>query len=166
MILAIDVHYRLNFAKSVGVVFQRNSEEIIDTFIVYVDKVQAYESGKFYKRELPCVLELLRQVDLNQIDIIIIDGYVYIDNKHTNGLGAYLYFALEKEIPIIGVAKNTLKNNHKTVVEVYRGESKKPLFVSSVGMDIDKAVKIIKKMNGAYRIPIMLKNVDRLTKKD
>lgn len=68
------------------------------------------------------------------------------------------------EIPIIGVAKKKYKLLQNEYREVYRGKSKKPLFITSAGFDIDKAKKIIEKMHGSFRIPSMLKLADQLSK--
>jgi len=76
-------------------------------------------------------------------------------------LGAYLYEALGEEIPVIGVAKKNFLSNTKNVREVLRGESQKPLYVSSMGIDIDQAAEKIRNMKGEYRFPKMLKLVDR-----
>ena len=72
--------------------------------------------------------------------------------------------SLNKKIPVIGVAKNSFFRNKNTVKEVFRGESKKPLYVSSIGIDLDIATSLIKDMKGNYRILTILKELDRITK--
>ena len=53
MILALDVHYREETTKAVGVLFQNWTDEIIATSIIqYIDRVEKYIPGEFYKREL------------------------------------------------------------------------------------------------------------------
>ena len=117
--------------------------------------------GEFYKRELPCLLQVYAQIK-EIINIIIIDGYVML-GKERKGLGGYLYEALDKKIPIIGVAKTFFKNCvHYT--EVYRGKSTRPLYVSSIGLDLDFSAALICNLEGPYRIPTVLKAVDRLTR--
>jgi deoxyribonuclease V len=49
--------------------------------------------------------------------------------------------------------------------EVFRGQSINPLYVSSIGIDIDQAAQNIQNMFGNYRIPTLLKHLDTLTKK-
>lgn len=123
-----------------------------------------YISGQFYKRELPGIINLLKKINLKKSDLIIIDGYVYLDDYQSNGLGGYLYEELNKEIPIIGVAKKKYKLLQNGCREVYRGKSKKPLFVTTAGIDVDRAKKIIEEMPGSFRIPLILKLVDQLSK--
>lgn len=51
------------------------------------------------------------------------------------GLGAYLYEAL-----------------------------KRPLYITSLGVDLTEAAKLIENLGGSYRIPDILKKVDKLTR--
>ncbi|MDN3548820.1 hypothetical protein [Mucilaginibacter aquaedulcis] len=106
MILSVDVHYKEDSAKAVGLLFDR-SDETITTFI--------------------------EQINLNDIEAIIIDGYAYVDNNKAFGLGAFLWEALEEKIPVIGVAKTSFYKNKETVTALYRGESKNPLYISLIG---------------------------------
>lgn len=59
MILAIDVHYKETYAKAVGILFHWNDETPIDIITTTINEVAEYETGQFYKRELPCILQLL-----------------------------------------------------------------------------------------------------------
>ena len=104
MILAVDVDYKENNEAIIaGILFENWEEkEIIKEVIVKIDKVEEYISGQFYKRELPCILTLLKKLE-KLPDCIIVDGYVYLD-ENKKGLGGYLYQALDEKIPIIGVA--------------------------------------------------------------
>ncbi len=43
-------------------------------------------------------------------------------------------------------------------------KSIKPLFITSIGIDLEEATKLIKNMNGQNRIPTLLKKLDTLTK--
>jgi len=162
MILAIDVHYREDFAKSVSIEFDDwVDENILQIHETIIDEVEEYISGEFYKRELPCLLEVIELSDRELIKLIIVDSYVVLNDDGKFGLGAYLYEALGEEIPVIGVAKKNFLSNTKNVREVLRGESQKPLYVSSMGIDIDQAAEKIRNMKGEYRFPEMLKLVDR-----
>jgi deoxyribonuclease V len=167
MILALDVHYKeTGTAKAVGAVFDwydSNPKEIITE---YLDTVNEYEPGKFYKRELPCLLEVIERVNLTGLEAIIIDGYVFIDNDLQFGLGGILWEKLEKQIPIIGIAKTSFFKNKETVIEVLRGQSHKPLYVSAIDYPISKAVENISGMHGDYRIPTILSSLDQITKED
>ncbi len=167
MYLALDVHYKSNYAKCVGVTFfgiddNTPHQVLIET----LDDVAPYEPGEFYKRELPCLLKVISKVDLKIITAILVDGYVFIDNNKGYGLGGYLYEALVKTTPIIGIAKSSFHANEETVAEVFRGKSKNPLYISAIGLELQAAAQCIQNMHGAYRIPTLLKTLDNITKQD
>lgn len=164
MLLAIDVYYKENEAKAVAVLFNPEDEIPQSIVIDQIAAIEDYVSGEFYKRELPCIESILQKVNLNDIEVVIIDGHIYVDDDGTFGLGGYTWESLDKRIPVIGVAKNSFFRNKNTVKEVFRGESKKPLYVSSIGIDLDIAINLIKDMKGNYRIPTILKELDRITK--
>lgn len=166
MVLAIDVYYKDDYAKVVGVLFNWDGECPFRIIEEHVDSVEEYIPGEFYKRELPCILKIIEQTNLTEIEAIIIDGYVYVDNNKAFGLGAFLWKSLQEKIPVIGVAKTSFFKNKETVIEVYRGESKNPLYISSIGYDLNKATDLIKEMKGNYRIPDILKLLDTKTKED
>jgi deoxyribonuclease V len=165
MILAFDSYYFENSAKTICLAFKNWSDiETQEIFTEILENVEEYRSGEFYKRELPCILSLFRKIRLKEIETIIVDGFVYLDDNNKFGLGGHLYKELEEKIPVIGVAKNDFMNIEKKKVELFRGESKKPLYITSIGIAIDKAAENIKSMSGKYRIPTLLKHLDSLTK--
>lgn len=166
MILAFDTYYYENKAKTVCLGFDGwNKEENYKIYSEIIENLEEYKSGEFYKRELPCILSLLEKIMLNEpIEVIIIDGYVYLDNNQKFGLGGYLYESLNRKIPIIGVAKTNFAPNKYNKVELLRGKSKNPLYITSIGIDIENAREHISKMSGDYRIPKLLKELDKLTK--
>ena len=107
MIYAIDVGYKDNSAKSVCVSFNNwEASTSLKDYIVQVENVAAYVPGAFYKRELPCIEAVLDTIKLTAKDIIIVDGYVFLNDDGKPGLGHYLYEQLGQKIPIIGVAKS------------------------------------------------------------
>jgi deoxyribonuclease V len=164
MILAIDVHYKDQVAKSVGLLFKWSDKEPEEILIDYLINPADYIAGEFYKRERPCLLKIIEKVDLNNLEAIIIDGYVYIDNNREFGLGGYVWQALKEKIPIIGVAKNYYYGNAETVKQIIRGNSKKPLYVSAIGITLEEALSKIADMFGEFRIPTILKLLDTITK--
>ena len=165
MKLAVDVYYLNNRAKAVGIEFVNWSDaQPRQTHIVMVNGVEDYTPGAFYKRELPCLIKLLEKVNLHNKEVIIVDGYTVLDDEGTYGLGGYLYEALERKIPVIGVAKRRFKGTSNYVREVYRGISTRPLYVTAIGMDVEDAAGSIKAMHGQSRIPDLLKYVDRKTR--
>lgn len=166
MLLAIDVHYKTTYAKAVGVLFDWGDESPQRIITDIVNDVAAYEPGQFYKRELPCILQLLKQVNLNTLEAIIVDGHVFVDNNKTFGLGGHLWRALDEKTPIIGVAKRAFHNTEQVSTPVYRGESNNPLYISSIGIPEEAVLEKIKLLHGDYRIPTILKILDQYTKED
>lgn len=167
MVLALDVHYKDDgSAKSVGILFNWNDFQPKEILIEYINETDEYIPGEFYKRELPCLLKIIEKVDLADLKGIVIDGYIYINNEKGLGLGGHLWQTLNKQIPIIGVAKNFYHGNAKTVQQIYRGESKKPLYISSVGIDLEQASDLIEQMQGEFRMPDLLKQLDVITKQE
>ena len=161
MILAIDVQYTENNACIAGVLFESwTSQKPFKMQVTLVDGVADYEPGQFYKRELPCILALLNEIE-EPLDYIVVDGYVWLGCASHKGLGGHLFDALNKAMPIIGVAKKAFKDTSE-VCAVYRGKSAKPLYVTTAGVDLEKAKKWISSMNGAHREPVLLKKADQL----
>jgi len=160
---ALDVQYNEDKNAIVAIIGFENwsDNRVIYTKTHCIEKVEPYEAGSFYKRELPCLLTALKEVD--NIESVVIDGYVWLEKEEHYGLGMYLYDALNREIPIIGVAKNRFNNTPKSS-ELFRGKSKKPLYISSIGVTLEQAKEHISKMDGAYRFPTLLKEVDRLAR--
>ena len=160
-IFCMDVDYRDGFAIAAGILFDDwSSEQTLLETCVKVDKIEEYESGKFYKRELPCLLKLIQSLDTLP-DIFLVDSFVYLDDRMKPGLGAYLYNEFNGKIPVIGVAKTNFKECSNKI-ELLRGESKSPLFISSAGIDLEKAAEFVSQMHGEFRNPTLLKKVDRL----
>src|SRR5689334_5584142 len=103
---AFDVYYQESHAKAVCILFQTWQDfQPTHTIIKEIRGIAEYQPGAFYKRELPCILKLAEDMDLKQVEVLIIDGFVYLDDKGTYGLGGHLYHALQQAIPVIGVAK-------------------------------------------------------------
>ncbi len=161
MIITIDVDYKNNgTAKVAGVLFNSYADEkAIEIKTTTLEKVAPYESGSFYKRELPCILQLLSKINC-KLETIIIDGYVSL-SANKKGLGMYLYERLNKQTPIIGVAKNAF-DGISTKTNLFRGDSKKPLYITTAGMELDRAKTLIKLMHGKYRFPTLIKLADKV----
>ena len=165
MILALDTYYFEDKAKTVGLEFANWTDKIeTNIYAETLENVVDYTSGEFYKRELPCILSLVERCNLKEYEVIIVDGYVYLDDAGKFGLGGYLYVSLYQEIPIIGVAKTNFFTINKNKKRLLRGESNKPLFITSIGIDLNDATERIRIMDGAFRIPTLLKKLDRLTR--
>ncbi|NLJ79330.1 MAG: endonuclease V [Tissierellia bacterium] len=163
-IACLDVYYYGDYAKACGIVFRiEPSERIISRYCKIIESVEEYIPGQFYRRELPCLLEVYDGIG-EGIDLIIIDGFVLLGGGK-RGLGAHLFEALDRRIPVIGVAK-TFFRGCTDYVKIYRGHSNRPLYISCIGTDLTNSAELIRNLGGDNRIPDILKMVDRLTRED
>ncbi len=101
---------------------------------------------------------------LPPFDVVVIDGYVWLGGPDKPGLGAHLYEALGRQTAVVGVAK-TRSKGAENACEVFRGNSKRPLFITAAGLSQDCAAEHIRSMHGLYRIPTLLKRVDELCRR-
>jgi deoxyribonuclease V len=111
---------------------------------------------------MPWLLAMIHELK-DAPEIILIDGYVWL-NKECPGLGAHLYHALNSKIPVIGVAKSHFKGND-SAIELVRGNSSRPLYITSAGVNCLDAANYVKSMRGANRIPDLLKRADMLSRR-
>lgn len=163
MILAVDVQYVSNKGVTAGVLFESwDSSAAINEFASVVDVNAEYVPGQFYKRELPCILTLLKEHALSP-DIILVDGYVFLNDDGKPGLGKHLYDALKGKAVVIGVAKNRYSGLGEEYA-VYRGGSSNPVYVTAAGEELEVTKANILSMHGNHRIPALLKKADRLAR--
>ncbi len=161
MIAATDVYYRKGTAIGALILFEDwTSEHPVEELSEFLETVEPYQPGAFFKRELPCLLKLLERVR-GRFDTVLIDGYVWLGPENQPGLGAHLYRALEERVPVIGVAKTPFKGS-TNAQWVFRCRSRRPLYVTAAGVDPGAAATNIERMYGPHRIPTLLKRVDRL----
>lgn len=164
MMLAVDVSYRQDAAIVAGVLFSDwTAAEPLNDLVIPCMVPENYIPGHFYRRELPCIAALLEHI-LEKITCILIDGFVHLGRTEAPGLGIYLYEMLEEKVAVIGVAKTPFKDTPEHCA-LLRGASKKPLYITSAGMNPAQAKFLIKSMHGRYRIPTLLKYADRLSKR-
>lgn len=109
-------------------------------------------------------MSLLQKIELKEGDLIIVDGYVTLNNEGKIGLGGYLYESLDQKYPIIGIAKNKFASPDSQRRSVLRGESKTPLYLTTKGAEVDEILPHVVKMAGLYRIPTLLKKLDHLSR--
>jgi deoxyribonuclease V len=164
MIVAVDVHYDpQNEWARVGVLLFEGWDalESVTEFVTMIGEVLPYESGAFFKRELPCIVPAINHaLSLHPIETIVIDGFVDLgDNKP--GLGRHLHTQLGHESEVVGVAKNGYKGAPATAIT--RGQSGNPLWISSTA-DHAQAAAHIADMAGDSRIPLLLKRTDSLAR--
>lgn len=170
--LAIDTFYSgSHHARTVGVIFNdwqdtEPSQIIIDEFDGFL---YPYVPGQFFRRELPCILNLLEKVDLSNIDTVIIDGFLRLcgeNGKICSGLGEHLRDRLPSSVSLIGVAKTNYCKTNEISEHVIRGCSVRPLYVQGEGQYTNEtAGNLIRLMCGDFRIPTLLKVLDLETKK-
>jgi deoxyribonuclease V len=166
--VALDVDYReaggVEHAMAAAVVFDAwDAPVAAHERVVRVDGVKPYVSGRFYERELPCLLAAIEAVKSKgfAVDGVVVDGYVWLGDARP-GLGAHLWEALGQSVPIVGVAKTKFDGAEGVQHEVTRGQSKRPLYVTSAGIPAKTAADHVASMAGAHRVPTLLARVDRL----
>jgi len=135
-----------------------------ETHVVEIATVQPYAPGRFFERELPCIARVLPRVHA-AVEAIVIDGYVVLDASGTPGLGAHLHAHLHGRVAVIGVAKTPFGDS-SFATPVMRGSSKRPLFITAIGIDVGDAARLVAGMHGSHRIPTLLGWVDRLAAGD
>ena len=163
MIAAFDVHYLEDGrASAAAVLFSDYGDaEPAAVYTRFLPGAAAYLSGEFYRRELPCILTLLAQMS-EALDEMVVDGYVMLGNSP--GLGQYLFESFDGKIPVIGVAKSKFHGSSGAMV--FRGRSRRPLYITSAGVEEEKASGRIMMMHGVHRVPTLLKRVDLLARQN
>jgi len=160
---AVDVGYCGNEALAAAVLFSSWGQAQADKILTAkITVVAPYQPGQLYLRELPCILAVLKKVP-GRPRLILVDGYVWLDESARPGLGGHLYHALKRECSVVGIAKSPFFRG-TNVAEVLRGDSHQPLFVTSVGLDLAEAAEGVRTMHGAHRIPSLLREADRLSR--
>lgn len=159
MIACVDVHYRASGGATAAVV-------TFDTWtacrererrVVSIAEVQPYESGAFYRRELPCIAAALAAL-ADVPEVVVVDGHVWLGPGRP-GLGARLLEAEPRIRTVVGVAKTRFKG--APAQAVLRGQSSTPLWVDEIGARVDAPARVAE-MHGPFRIPTMLRLVDQL----
>ena len=90
--------------------------------------------------------------------MILVDGYADFGTERES-LGTHVF---EKyHLPVIGIAKNRYNGCILEDTAVYRANSTKPLYVTSKGIDREKAREIVRNMAGEHRIPYLVKAADK-----
>jgi deoxyribonuclease V len=162
MIACVDVDYRGDEAAAACVLSAGWADEApAGELVERVVGVAPYVPGQFYKRELPCLLAVLRRVT-EPIDVVVIDGYVWLQDESRPGLGAHLYEALGKRVAVVGVAKTQFLSAKVAVPVLHGRGSTKPLFVTAAGMSVNEAADYVRATHGTHRVPTLLKRVDAL----
>jgi len=163
MKLIVAVHFDGAQANAAAALFDAwDAAEPIKTFVSRIAHVEKAQRGELDLRELPCVMQLLREHSLEP-ELIVIDGFVHLDADETPGLGQHLYQALGCRVPIVGVSKKS-RPGLPAQFEVMREEEAPPLWVTCAGLDIGAAKARLRAMHGRKRVPTLMKLAARLAK--
>ena len=163
MFAAVDVFYDevQNWARAACVVFSDPLSDVTtEEAVALVSPIAAYAPGEFYRRELPCI-EAVIGPRLAGLELLFIDGYVYLSDEERPGLGWHVHQRFG--IPVIGVAKTRFADADKFAELVFRGGSKQPLYVTQIGYQ-GSAADLVRLMHGFHRIPTLLRRVDQLAR--
>lgn len=163
MIAFTDVQYTEGSDARAACVLATDWSDAIEarSVIERVSPIAAYEPGQFFKRELPCLLRVLEKA--GPVQCVVVDGYVWLDREGAPGLGAHLYEALGRGVPVVGIAKTAFKGSDMAL-RLERPGSEKPLFVTAAGMTPETALANARRLHGEHRIPTLLKKVDALAR--
>jgi deoxyribonuclease V len=163
--VAVDVHYLGEKEARAAVVatHDRAFAEIAWTRTAMVTPGAPYQPGEFYRRELPALRAVIPASEEagEELALIVIDGYVDLDPAGRPGLGAHVH--AEYGVPVIGVAKTAFATATHAA-QVLRGQSRRPLYVTSAGISRTEAARVVSEMSGRYRLPDALKLADRLAR--
>ena len=163
MIAAFDT-YHFEQGSTTGVVLFENWTDGVaakEKICRLAGATDQYIPGEFYKRELPCIMAALESLE-EKIETIVVDSYVQLAPGQP-GLGQKLFETLDEKIAVVGVAK-TRFYTATDAIEIYRGKSTRPLFVSAAAMEVGVAADHVKAMHGNFRIPTLLKLADALSR--
>lgn len=163
MKLIVAVHFDGTQAYAAAVAFDAwDAAEADKTCVSHIAHVEKVATGQLDLRELPCVMQLLREHSLEP-ELILLEGFVHLDADETPGLGQHLYQALGGKVPIVGVSKKRLPALSEQF-EVMREEEAAPLVVTCAGIDIGAAKVRLRAMHGRKRVPTLVKLAARLSK--
>ena len=164
--ICVDVDYRSDRVVAAAVGFHAWTDDApaYERTKVSFEPPADYEPGSFYRRELPHLLAVLDDVPepITADTTIVIDGYVWLD-AGAKGLGAHLHDAHPAHPTVVGVAKRPWRGG-AAGSSVVRGDSKTPLYVTAIGMNLAVAAAAVVSMHGPFRTPTLLKRVDRLAR--
>jgi deoxyribonuclease V len=159
----LDASYREGKAAAACVLFcDWRDERSAGDVAACIGNANPYIPGWFFLRELPALLAILKKVT-TPLDVLVIDGYVWLDACHSPGLGAHLYESRGRGTPVIGVAKSRYRG--APALEIIRGKGRRPLYISAAGMEVEEAAERIRVMHGPYRIPTLLRRADELSRR-
>jgi deoxyribonuclease V len=157
VIAIVDVFYEGDRARAAAVIARAWTDEVaIRERVVEVATPAEYVSGELYRRELPPILAVLDDLE---VDAVCVDGHAWLGADRP-GLGAHLHRALG--VPVVGIAKSEFVG--APAIAVTRGASTNPLWVSAAGMDAADAARAVVAMHGPHRLPTLVVRADQLSR--
>ena len=161
MFAAVDVHYPPSGGARAALVAASDAafSSITCEKTVFVAEVAAYQPGE--DRPQRWKFSLIERAGLDDVGLLVIDGYVDLDPAGRPGLGAHVHE--EFGIPVIGVAKTRFASATHAV-PVLRGNAARPLYVTAAGLPAADAAELIRAMAGKFRLPGALRRVDALAR--
>lgn len=164
MLGCLDVHYGEDHVRTALVLADSwpAAEALAEHVSATPGRAAEYVPGRFFERELPYLVAALTLVPLDALRIVVVDGHVWLDGERP-GLGAHLYEALGARIAVVGVGKQHFRDQTRAR-PVLRGQSRSPLYVTAVGLDVDDAARAVQHMHGEHRLPTLLRRVDQLAR--
>lgn len=163
MKLAVDIHREGGHACVAAVAFDAwESPEPTRTFLSRMAEREKPARGELDLRDVPCILQLLREHALEP-ELIVIDGFVHLDANETPGPGWHLHHALAGRVAVVGVSKSTT-SGLPVQFEVMREDETRPLVVTCIGIDLGAAKARLRAMHGRKRVPTLLKLAARLAR--
>lgn len=159
MFACLDVDYQPAGVTSACVGFDEWRDDIarIEVVVRSRETPAEYTPGAFYERELPYLLEALDRMP--PLEAVLVDAYVWLAPDRP-GLGWHLHAA--RGGIVIGVAKTAFAG--AVAVEVVRGGSARPLYVTAIGIAVDIAADHVRAMHGVHRVPTLIRRVDALAR--
>jgi deoxyribonuclease V len=130
--------------------------------VVAIESVNPYRAGAFFERELPCLVRVLALLSAS-VQVVVVDGYVELDERGAPGLGAHLHDSLGGRVAVVGVAKTSFRGA-TFATEVLRGTSRSPLYVTARGIATAEAARLVRTMHGPHRLPTLITRVDHLAR--
>ena len=171
MIVALDVGYVASAGSETGrcgvVMFESWQSSVAAVELsVDVQDVEPYVPGRLFERELPCLVAGLDSLTTANpgidLECVLVDGNVRLDGDGRPGLGQFLYRHLDERVPVVGIAKSAFEG--LDAIEVRRGSSSNPLYVTAAGIDEREAAQRVALMAGEFRLPTLIRRADQLAR--
>ncbi len=163
-LVIVDVDYRPTIAVAAAIVASTwNAAIPTETRVARISDVKPYRPGAFFERELPCILQVLSLIQ-SPYEVVVIDGYVDLDDSGRPGLGGHLHAQLPERIAVVGIAKTSFHGS-SFATPILRGTSQKPLFITARGIKAEFAASLVRAMHGPHRLPTLVKDVDTLARR-